>query len=439
MLRARERLGQLLPAGDGATAARPRPATRAGGPRLVARDGIAPGPVFPRPIFHGREVAMNSGFVKATDIKLWDENERLDIHLGQFREKHGRPPRPEELLDIMLSRMELPGIAEEDKEDQFRIQDLARSIAVGGVRKPPILDIDGTLLDGNRRVTACYYILNSDAFSSDEKARVEYVFVWQLTEHATESEREAVVVSLNFEPDYKQDWPEYVKARKVYEQWQVMCALESRPPSSQRLVAMKKDLSRKFALGPDTSTVNRYLKMVDWANDFEDYHIHDRRREPFEVKHHADKYFQYFDEMGKGTKPGGVAHALGQEEGFKHLAYDLLFDGKFRNWRDIRELKRIYDNQDAREALTKARDEGDQEFAEEHLENAITIARTRNAELREVGANTRIESFVEWIEQLPVRAFRDQIRPENLRKLQDALRLVEHQAATILGGSGEGA
>ena len=401
---------------------------------LSARNGIPVSAVKPRPWFHGRAVAVNSGFVKTTDIGLWDKNERLDIHLGQFCQKNGRAPNAEELLDIMLSKMSLPGISD---GDQFAIEELARSIAVNGVRKPPIIDIDGTLLDGNRRVAACRYILSSDEFDSDAKARAEYIFVWQLTEHATDDERHAVVVSLNFEPDCKQDWPEYVKARKVYDEWQSLLALEPRLPGPQRQAEMKRDLSKKFALGPDTATVNRYLKMVDWANEFETYHTTERRKDTYEVKHKANRYFQYFDEMAKGAKAGGVAYALNQDEAFKNLVFDLLFDGKFRNWRQIRELKLIFDSAEAQEALRKAKAEADPDLAEEHLENAMTIARSARAEMREVGANTRIEGFIKWLEELPVRAFRDSIKPENLRGLLRALKLVEKQAQTILGGKTE--
>ncbi|MGH9904909.1 MAG: hypothetical protein ACRD8U_04900, partial [Pyrinomonadaceae bacterium] len=374
---------------------------------LSGRNGINPGPVFPTPCFHEIEVAMRSGFVKTGDIQLWPENVRLDLHLRQFQQRNGRGPDHSELLDIMLSKMDLPGLLEvpgvssREQKDQFAIDKLARSIANNGVRKPPILDIDGTLLDGNRRVAACWYILNNDEFDSKQKHRAEHIFVWQLTEHATDDQRSAVVVSLNFEDDCKEEWPEYVRAQKVFEEWQALLQLETRAPGTQRQAELKRSLSRKFALGPDTSVVNRYLKMVEWATEFEDYHINQKLRDEFEVKHRANRYFQYFDELSRGAGPGGVAHALGRDEGFKHLVFDLLFDGKFKNWRQIRELKLIYDNEEAREALGRARAENDPETAEDHLENAIDIARSIQASMREVGANTRIESFVKWLEELP--------------------------------------
>jgi hypothetical protein len=199
---------------------------------------------------------------------------------------------------------------------------------------------------------------------------------------------------------------------------------------------LKRELSEKFALGPDTGTVNRYIKMAEGAIDFEDYHINQRGRNEYEVKHRANEYIEYFDELAKGARNEGVAYVLEQDPGFKHLVYDLLYEGKFQNWRQIRELKRVYDNQEASELLNKARQEPDAELAEEHLRNAVAVARTRSAEQRELGANTRIESFVEFLEQLPPRAFRDNITPENLGRLLRALALVQPIVERVLEEKG---
>ena len=396
---------------------------------LLSRNGINVQPVQPRPCFHGRDVPMMSGFVKTSDIKLWEKNERLDIHLNQFQHKFGRKPNPDELLDIMLSKLELPGVTE---TDQFEIVDLARSIAVNGVQRPPILDVDGTPLDGNRRITACHYILNSDEFDAVQKQRVEYIFVWQLTEHTTPDECDAVVIALNFEDDCKQKWPEYVKARKVYDEWQAILAVQPTTPGPKKQAKLKRELSVKFALGPDTTVVNRYLRMVDWAIDFEDHQINTRGQDVYTVKHRADKEFQYFDELSKGARPGTVAYSLGQDEAFKHLAFDLLFEDKFKNWKQIRALRYIYDNEEARDLLKKALAEQDVEEAEEIVDQACSVAHLQKAEIRSVGANTRIEVFVKWLEELPISAFRDVISKQNLHRLVSALKLAEQQASAIL-------
>jgi hypothetical protein len=399
---------------------------------LIAYNGIKPRPVLPTPCFHGKDVPMRSGFAKITDIQLWGENDRLDIHLGQFRQNNGRDPNPEELLDIMLSKMQLPGIPDDKKNDQFDIVELARSIAINGVRKAPIVDIDGTLLDGNRRVAACYYIRNSNEFNSEQKRRAEYIQVWQLTEHATDDDRKAVVVALNFESDCKMPWPEYIRARKVYEEWQAMLALEQRTPASKRQAEMKRELSMKFALGPDTSTINKYLNMVKWATEFEEYHIHEKNRDHYQVQHKTNKYFQYFNELKGPTTPGAVGYALNEDEGLKHTVFDLIYEGKLRNAQQIRTLRHTFYNQEARKLLARARNESDTDLADDHIEDAITIARSQRAETREMGANTRIESFVQWFEELPLRTLPDQITSENLQGLVRVLKRVEPMVKEIL-------
>ena len=389
--------------------------------------GINPIPVRPTPIFHERPVAVMEGFVQTRKIRLWEENERLTIHLNQFQKEFGRIPDADELVAIMKGAMPLSGIEE---KDQFAIRALAKSIGVNGVRKPPIIDVDGTLLDGNRRVAACYHILedNSDEFTDEEKVRAEWLKVWQLTEHATEQDREAVVVSLNFEPDFKQDWPEYVKAQKVYDEWESILSLESRPePGTARVRAIRQSIARKFALS--TNEVSRYISMVGLAREFEDYQIVERSKDQYAVKHRASDRFQYFDELNKGKSTGGVYWSLNQDDSFKHLVFDLLYDGKFRNWQKIRDLKYVYQNEDAIGTLRKARNEQDVEAAQEDVDNAIGQARAGRAEQRQTGANTKIRAFTDWFLGLPVKAFdpneSGSVKQDNLKRLRNALKLVE--------------
>lgn len=400
---------------------------------LKARHGIKVGPVFPVPVFHGVRVPMNAGFVDTRDISLWEQNERLDIHVAQFRHNHGRGPTAEELLRIMLSQLKLPGIVAENPRDQFQIVQLAMSIAVNGVTKPPIMDLDGTLLDGNRRVAACHYILHNDEFSAEEKQHASEIFAWQLTEHADEDDRETVVVALNFPQELKVEWPHYVRARKVYRQWQRLRSPETRIPGGKKDLELRKSLAKMFAIGLDE--VNRAIKMVDLAREFEHYHIDTRLRDEFEVSHHTNRYFQYFDELTRGERPGGVAYTLEQDETFKHLVFDLLYDGKFSQWAQIRQLKVVANQPEVRKQLEEARTTTDTETGQDEVDNALAVSRTLVAENRSYGGNQKIEVFTKWLESVPPKDLRDQIKPENLKRLLAALVLVEPLVVQILAKS----
>ena len=403
---------------------------------LQEHNGIPVRPVKPSPVFHEREVPVSEGFIRTQDIKIWDGNERIDIHLNQFWQLNNRAPNSEEMLDIMLSKMGLQGTG---TKDQFKISDLAKSIAVNGVRVQPIIDVDGTLLDGNRRVSACYHILKSPDFSPEEKKRAEWLQVWQLTEHATEADRNAVIVSLNFETDNKEDWPEYVKAHKVYDLWQSMIVLEpAGDPLPSKITQIKRNIARRFALS--TNEVSRYILMVELAQQFEDYHVGERSKDEYAVKHKANTYFQYFDELGKGRNAGGVYWTLNQDESFRNLVFDLLFDGKFRNWAKIRDLKHVYTHEDALDQLQRARQQTDTDIARETVDDACGMARAARPEQRQLGANTKVKNFVDWFEGLPVKAFRagetGAITRENLERLHATLMLVEQHLNGVVDTAG---
>ena len=390
---------------------------------LRSHNGLDPRSVRPTPAFHGRQIPVEEGFVDVEHLRLWESNERLSVHVGQFAKIHGRAPGPDDLLAIMRSAANLGGLT---KNDQFEIVALARSIAASGVRVPPIIAHNGALLDGNRRVAACLYIKENDDFSSASKSRASKILVWRLTEHATQDDEHAVVVSRNFEPDYKVQWPEYVRGRILYGEWRRMLDVETRP-SQRRITELKRELADKFAL--TVQRVNRYVTMVELADEFEEYQRNRRKKDEYEVKHRASEYFQYFDELAKGKRAGGVNWAMNQDDSFKALVFDLLHDGKFRRWEQIRDLKYVYENEEALDLLRTARGDDDVDVARERVDDGLSVGRASRADRRKVGGNKRVENFVGWLRQVPVEFFsyeeKGAITRENLARLYEALKLVE--------------
>ena len=242
-------------------------------------------------------------------------------------------------------------------------------------------------------------------------------------------DEDAVVASLNFEPDYKVEWPDYVKGRVLYDEWRAILENEGRLGLTRRN-ELKRNLAERFAI--TTNTLNRYLGMIGISDEFEEHHRTKHERNEHEVKHRANKYFQYFDELGKGRSSGGVNRMLNRDDDFKELVFDLLYDGKFSNFTKIRDLRYAYDNEEAMHLLRSARKAEDLEEGLVYVDNGLAAGRHANALQRRLGGNKRIEIFVKWLREAPVEFFSpgqpDCITEKNLRALYEALKLVEPHA-----------
>jgi predicted house-cleaning noncanonical NTP pyrophosphatase (MazG superfamily) len=373
-------------------------------------------PVTPRQVFHGRKVDLYQKRMSTKDIELWTENERLDVHLEQFRTMHGHTPSNDEMLSIMHGVLQLPGVGageEEDAGDPFKIKDLADNIAKNGVRRAPILDHDGsTLLDGNRRVAACYYILNSPDYDVEAKKQAESIIVWQLTEHADDEDRQAVIVSLNFEDECKVIWPDYVRAKKVKLEYDSICMrIGQQNLDAKRELGVRKELAKKYAL--KMARLSLFLQMVKWAEKFEAYHIDEMERDVHEVRHFAKNKFSYFKELSD------IDHILDQDDEYRAMVFDLLYQGKFRNWETVRLLRHRDDKLDRE--LHEAHAEPDVNVGKRNVTLAVNGAYQRHLDKRPpVGANEMIESFVKFLGKLPPSAYLDPdtVDMANLRALK---------------------
>ncbi|HET7459910.1 MAG TPA: hypothetical protein VFJ82_01630 [Longimicrobium sp.] len=379
--------------------------------------------VTPRRVFHGRKVDLYERKVSTREIQLWAENERLDVHLEQFRTLHGRTPNNDELFELLCGTLTLPGVGAGDErrslEDPFLIRDLADNIAKNGLRTPPILDSDGeTLLDGNRRVTACYFILTDPDYTVEQKKLVEEITVWQLTEHADDDDREAVIVALNFEDDCKVQWPDYVRAKKVRFDYDMICMRVGQQNLDQkRERKIRQELAKKYAL--KMNQVGMFLTMTTWIQKFETYHIDEQGRDEHEVRHLAKNKFSYFKELSD------IDDVLLDDDEYRDLVFDLLFQGKFKNWESVRRL-RFRDDQLDRD-LRVALAEPDSSVAKKNLGISLDEAYKRHQDRRPpVGVNERIESFAEFVGKLPPSAYLDPdtVTTERLRSLRTLCTMV---------------
>jgi len=415
--------GEVGPAAVGATSDTDRQPLR-----LFGAEGLPVRPVRPTPNFLGSDVQLTEGFANTLDILFWEDNLRLKLDLGNFRRREGRNPDPDELRQMLWPKGDLP------KDDPYKIVILADDIAARGVQTPPVIDYWGTAWDGNRRLAACRYILTSNDYTPEQQARARKIRVWQTDEHATKDQIAAIVTSLNFGDDFKLPWPEYVRARQVYDAY-----IERRDGEASRHVLSDRDETKirqdiGKAFGIKTAAVTRFCKMVVWALDFEDYH-REQDRDEVEIANRTNALFQYFYELDSGRGDDKLAVKLRDDEGFRAIVFDLMFDGKFKNWAQIRELRRVYDNPEALDELKKAHTETSSATGRVRVNDAIDLARQRSVAFRQAGRADELARVTKWLNEDATVAVLRKLNLGVLRDFRDAARAVDGMISSLVDGA----
>lgn len=374
--------------------AKARPATSAAdvglpvgdGIRLLERNGVKPHPVTPTPIFGSTSIPLVEGYVDVNDLLLWRENHRVELYVRDFVERNGREPDSSELVLLMQGRLDdLPSLRA--KKDPFEILPLARSIARKGVERPPIVTWDGVPKDGNRRITASKLVLTSDDFNADQKERARYLRVWQAPQGTTEDQFESIVVALNFEPETKKPWPEYVKGRLVVERYRALRDDYKGMLSRAQDKRLREEVAQQFAI--TTAEVLRYLKMLQWAEDFESYHIDERGLSPAVVRYKANDVFQWFYEIQAGRSGTKLTEQLEKDEDLRPVVYDLMFD-VLDSGAQVRALHNVVADESAMNLLKQAHKEA------EHPEQALTLVEEAITEAKRKSPTKRL-GFEQWL------------------------------------------
>lgn len=387
---------------------------------LTSHGGAHVRKVLPTPIFLGQPIELQEGFVDTRDIDFWRNNKRLDVDLQIFRRKEGRNPDPAEVQQMLW---------------RYDVADLAADIAARGVLTPPVIDFWGTAWDGNRRLAACMYILQSDEFSDVEKARAAKIRVWQTDQHATEDQIEAIVTSLNFSPEFKVTWPEYVRAREVAD---AVAALRdnlltrSTTLSDKQETDIRRRVGKKF--GIKTDRVTRYCKLITWAEDFMDFH-REQGRDENELATRTAELTQYFVELDAGRGEDKLAVKFDADEGFRAMVFDLLFDDKIKNFSQVRELRRVYDTPEAFEKLKEAHRHADRAQGRAEVVAAVDIARAASLTQRQAGSGNDLKRVAAWLRENATLAVLSKVDATVLREFRDASRAVDGMITMIVDGA----
>lgn len=394
---------------------------------LVEMHGLKPRPVLPVPHFLDKAVPLEEGYVDVNRLPLWVMNDRVQLEVQEFEQRNDRLPNQEELLLIMTGDGLLPSVS---KKDPFSIRPLAQSIARRGVERAPIITAEGEPKDGNRRLAACKYILNNPSkFSLEAQERARYVRVWKAPPGTTEDQFEAIVVALNFEGDYKQDWAEFIKARKVYADYERRLEAKkgSLSDSSQREI--RRAVGEKFSIS--LTEVGRYVKMVTWANDFETYHVEESGRDEHETRYRTNDIFQWFYEIDAGQGGEKLTRQIeGGDDDLRGVVYDLMWD-TIDSGRLVRGLHKVIAEDDGYDALKEARellDNGATDDARDRVKELVGEAEL--ARKKRLGLQAHVRAVRAAIEKLGATA-PDQWQQFTAKELEDLEFAFDSALATI--------
>ena len=369
---------------------------------LQERNGLRPRKVIPVPTFNGQPVDLTEGYVDVTTLRLWRDNERVKLYVQEFKTRNkDREPDAEELLELMHGKlalgMQFPGVT--NAKDPFEIVKLARSIARKGVERPAIVTATGEAKDGNRRIAASVYVMQNKEFTAEERERARWTRVWMASPDTTESQFNAVVVAMNFEDENKEPWPEYLKARIVSEKYHFLRDGFKGSLSAAREKDLRMEVAKTYSI--ELSHVERYLKMVQWADEFEAYHIAEGS-DPAEVRYRANKIFQWFYEIQAGRGQDKLINALGRDEKLAGVVYDLMYD-VLDSGLQVRNLHKVIKDEAALAFLLQAHAErasGHKDVALNLVENAIAEAE-KNAPTKRLGFEMFLKNAVDRFDSTP--------------------------------------
>jgi len=373
-----------------------RPAAEGGVP-FVTYNGLSPRDVLPVPSFNNKTIPMVEGYVDVEKLQLWAGNHRLTLLVAEFEERNNRPPAAEELVKLMQGSILMTGV--KNPTDPFKLKPLADSIARKGVEIPPIVTFEGEPKDGNRRIAASLLVLHGKDYSAAEKERARYIRVWRAPEGTTDDQFEAIVVSRNFESDHKEEWPEYIKGRLVVQEYELRKRQVKGRITRAELKRIREELAKDFAIKP--GEVDRYDRMVYWADDFSAYHL-EHGREPAAVRHKTEKNFQWFYELDAGRGNEKLTRRLETDDELKAVVYDLMFD-VLDSGAQVRNLYRVVNDPETAGTLLKAHELMDREphRALDLVDDAITDAKRRDVRRRSIGFEEYLKSMVDRLGSTP--------------------------------------
>jgi ParB-like chromosome segregation protein Spo0J len=350
-----------------------------------------PEPRITQKQFHGKKLLVWEGLIPIKDVKGWVGNPRLDLELKRFQDSHvGRQPDDEEVYSVMKNVR------------AFKLKELADDIRINGVRQSIVVTCGGKLLDGNRRYYASRLIL--DTTKNDDPARSDFenIPAWVLDASCTEDDEDGILVQENFYPALKVEWPDYVKAQRIYQDLQ--------SGDSAKAVAQRYNWS--------PAKINETKRIMELITEFIVFATSAPGDESdglslpdIEAERIAAENYQFFNEAQKSFR-----HRLDTDIDFKQQFFKWIFEEKFSSFAEVRIAEAAWDNEKARKLLMSNDPKAGSKAK-------ALIDYERNFEKETIEVEQEIDDFVETLAKLTT-AQKKEISPAYLKKLESALNTV---------------
>ena len=348
-------------------------------------------------LYHGTRVDMWKGTVRLTNVQGWADNPRLEMEMKKWQKAFPGPINQDELYKMMQTTRE------------FRLKELKDNILINGLRKPIVLAFDGRLLDGNRRFFAIKFA-HDETKDLTKQRDLEMIPALVLMQNASKQDEENILVEENFSKSLKIEWPDHVKARRIWKAY-----------DEEKM--KRTEIAKRYGWTP--YKVRETLRTWEIAEKFINYSMtepdHESERgglglsmEEAEEAAFAGNNYQFFNEAQKS-----YFKQLNEEPEFAVLFYNLICKrGFFSNFPEVRCAYEGYKDKENCLPLMRKGEPGGGSKVRLHVqtikEGLVTIKSVQ-------------ETFSEFHDYLNNLTTEDKkaISGEVLEKLRDTLRLVE--------------
>ena len=367
-------------------------------PEFMETDPSKPGTT--NRLYRGKFIQMWTGKVKISAIKGWAENPRIEIAREKWVRDYGLDPDQEAIYSMMKN----------DKD--VDLERLRADICKNGLREPLVLTHSGRLLDGNRRFFAIRYAM--EKLPSDHPARnsLETVPVFVLTSEASHDDEERILVEENFAPSLKKEWPDYVKARHIQK--------------SQEEGMSRDDIVERF--GWNTSRVKEVSRTLEIIDDFKVFASDPENQEDesggglglpeSEIEEVVTQKYQHFNEAQKSLR-----EPLNTDPDFKIFFFRCLHEGKFKNFVQVRNAYKAWNNPEARQVLQSSSENAGKD-AKTIVDEAERITQKRES------IGYQIRNYLKFLRGLTLENI-SELESESLAELREILDESHHLSGMI--------